>query len=85
MSANNGCLLGLYDELMTFMSQVNIYRQKGLVNSHELATILSLYNGGRWSRRTGIIWFLMSVYVDFHNKSQPLSFVSLSVRDQLYP
>ena len=53
MAANNGCLLGLYDELVTFMAQINVYRQKGLVNSHELATVLSLYNGSRWSRNTG--------------------------------
>ena len=53
MASNSGCLLGLYDELTTFLSQVNIYPPKGIVTSHELATMLSLYNGNSWSRQTG--------------------------------
>ena len=45
MAANGGRLLGLYDELATFLTQLNLYRGKGLALSHELALFLQLYNG----------------------------------------
>ena len=54
MSYNNGCLFGLYDELSTFLTQLNLYRGKGLTFSHELALFLQLYNGSSWSRQTGV-------------------------------
>ena len=54
MAANGGHLLGLYDELSTFLSQLNLYRGKGLTLSHELALFLQLYNGHSWTRATGI-------------------------------
>ena len=54
MSANDNKLLGLYDELSTFLSQMNVYRGKGLCDSHDLAMFLSLYNAKSWSRATGI-------------------------------
>jgi len=47
-------LLGLYDELSTFLSQLNLYRGKGLTVSHELALLLQLYNGSSWIRNTGM-------------------------------
>ncbi len=53
MSKNNGCLFGLYDELSTFLAQINLYRGKGLAVSHELALFLQLFNGSSWSRKTG--------------------------------
>ena len=53
MAANGGRLFGLYDELATFLTQLNLYRGKGLVVSHELALILQLYNGHSWTRATG--------------------------------
>lgn len=53
MSNNKGCLFGLYDELSTFLTQINLYRGKGLAVSHELALFLQLYNGSSWSRQTG--------------------------------
>ena len=37
MAQNKGCLFGLYDELSTFLAQINLYRGKGLAVSHELA------------------------------------------------
>ena len=37
MAANGGHLLGIYDELSTFLLQLNLYREKGLTLSHELA------------------------------------------------
>ena len=53
MACNGGRLLGLYDELSTFLSQLNLYRGKGLNLSHELALFLQLYNGHSWTRTTG--------------------------------
>ena len=49
MAANGGRLLGLYDELATFLTQLNLYRGKGLALSHELALFLQLYNGHSWT------------------------------------
>ena len=50
MAANGGHLLG---ELATFLTQLNVYRGKGLALSHELALSLQLYNGHSWTRATG--------------------------------
>ena len=55
MTTNNNKLLGLYDELSTFLSQINVYCGKGLSESHDLATFLSLYNAKSWMRSTGMI------------------------------
>ena len=55
MASNGGRLLGHYDEMSTFLSQLNLYRGKGLNMSHELALFLQLYNGHSWTRTTGII------------------------------
>jgi len=54
MASNGGCLLGLYDELCTFLTQLNLYRGKGPSLSHELALFLQLYNGHSWNRATGM-------------------------------
>ena len=54
MAMNYSKLLGMYDELSTFLAQINVYRGKGLADSHDLATFLSLYNGKSWMRATGI-------------------------------
>ena len=43
MARNDSKLLGMYDELSTFLAQINVYRGRGLTNSHELSTFLSLY------------------------------------------
>lgn len=53
MSSNNSKLLGMYDELSTFLAQINVYRGKGLCESHDLSTFLSLYTGKSWTRATG--------------------------------
>ena len=60
MSANGGRLLGLYDELSTFLTQLNLYRGKGLALSHELAVFLQLFNGSSWTRATGIFKLYIS-------------------------
>ena len=53
MSCNGGRILGMYDELTTFLTQINLYRGRGLADSHELALFLQLYNGYSWTRNTG--------------------------------
>lgn len=53
MYSNHGALLGMYDELSTFLAQMNVYRGKGLSESHDLSTFLSLYSGKSWTRATG--------------------------------
>lgn len=54
MATNNAKLLGLYDELSSFWAQINVYRGKGLCESHDLSTFLSLYTGKSWTRATGM-------------------------------
>ena len=54
MSKNNGKLFSLYDELSTFLVQMNVYRGKRLCESHDLAIFLSPYNGKSWNHDTGI-------------------------------
>ena len=53
MSDNNWKVLGLYDELPMFLSQINVFRGQGLSDSHELALLLQLYGGSQWVRKTG--------------------------------
>ena len=53
MHANHGKLLGLYDEFAMFLSQINVFRGKGITESHELAVFLQLYGGNSWVRKTG--------------------------------
>ena len=53
MSDNHGKLVGLYDELAMFLSQINVFRSRGLSDSHELALFLQLYGGSSWTRKTG--------------------------------
>ncbi len=54
MATNDGRLLGLYDELSSFLTQINLYGSKGISDSHDTSTFLMLYNGHPWTRRTGI-------------------------------
>lgn len=54
LMADNHCkLIGLYDELAMFLSQINVFRGRGLSDSHELALFLQLYSANAWTRRTG--------------------------------
>lgn len=53
VSKNDGRLFCLYDELSTFLAQLNLYRGKVLGVSHELATLIQQYNGRPWTHRTG--------------------------------
>ena len=56
MANNNGRLLGLYDKLSSFLTQINLYGSKGISDSHDTSTFLMLYNGQchPWTRRTGM-------------------------------
>ena len=53
MQANHGKLLGLYDELPMFLSQINVCRGRTLADSQQVAIFLQLYGGDQWMRRTG--------------------------------
>ena len=53
MANNDAKLLGLYDELSSFLTQINLYGSKGISDSHDTATFLMLYNGHPWTHRTG--------------------------------
>lgn len=53
MSENSSRLLGFYDELSAFLTQINLYRGRGLSDSHELSLFLQLYNGHPWRHDTG--------------------------------
>lgn len=53
MAANDGRLLGLYDEMSSFLGKLNLCRGKGICDSHKLAVFLELYNANAWSRSTG--------------------------------
>lgn len=53
MAENHSKLLGLYDELSTFLIQTNICRGRGVADSHEVAIFLQLYGADPWIRRTG--------------------------------
>lgn len=54
MQENHWKLLGLFDELSMFLTQINISKGRGLSDSHELAVFLQLYGGDPWKRRTGM-------------------------------
>ena len=55
MCDNSNKIIGIYDELTHFLPQINIYRNRGLSDTHDLAMFLQLYNGLPWPRRTGTI------------------------------
>lgn len=54
MQENSCRLLGIYDELSAFLTQINLYRGRSLSDSHELALFLQLFNGHPWRRDTGM-------------------------------
>ena len=55
MISDNHCkLVGLYDELSSFLTQINLYKGRGLSDSHDLSLFLQLYNGHPWARKTGM-------------------------------
>ena len=53
MSENGNKLIGIYDEITHFLTQINVFRNRGLSDTHDLAMFLQLYNGLPWSRKTG--------------------------------
>ena len=64
LMAQNSCrLLGFYDEMSAFLSQINLYRGKGLLDSHEMAVFLQLYNGQHWRRDTSMLTQVYAKYV----------------------
>ena len=61
MCENHGKLLGLYDELAMFFSQINVFWLRGLSDSHEMSVFLQLYGARSWIRKTGIFIYSMPV------------------------
>ena len=61
MQENHWKLLGLFDELSMFLTQINISKGRGLSDSHELAVFLQLYGGDPWKRRTGMYSIVSSL------------------------
>ena len=53
MQENSSRLLGFYDELSAFLTQINLYKGRNLSDSHELALFLQLFSGHPWRRETG--------------------------------
>ena len=53
MSENHWKILGLYDELSAFLSQINVCRGCTLAESQQVSTFLALYGGCQWIQRTG--------------------------------
>ena len=54
MSQNDCKMLGLYDELTNWLSQVNLYSgNKGLLDTHEFTKVLEFFSATGWSRQTG--------------------------------
>ena len=43
MHANHSKLLGLYDELPMFLTQMNIFRGKGIADTHEVSLFLQCH------------------------------------------
>ena len=62
MSDNNDRLLGLYDELAMFFSQMNICHGKNVTDSRELSIFLQLFGGKSWSRKTGTYNAIFSIH-----------------------
>ena len=54
MQQNHAKLLGLYDELSTFLTQINVCRGRGVAESHEVSLFLQLYGSDAWIRKTGM-------------------------------
>jgi len=53
MQDNHWKILGLYDELPMFFSQINVCRGRSLTDSSQVSTFLQLYGGSQWIRKTG--------------------------------
>ena len=68
-ACNGGCL---YDELSSFLSQLNLYRGKEVALSHELALFL---HGHSWTQETGIIkvsYTTTTIYINYRLACYPL-------------
>ena len=59
MSENGGRLLGMFDELSSFLTKIKLYSSRGLTDSHELAMFLEVYNSNPWTRNTGTVKLML--------------------------
>ena len=58
MHRNCSRIFGIYEELTTFLTQLNVYQGTGLSGSQKLSVFLQLYNGHGWHRSTGTTFVL---------------------------
>ena len=56
MTENDGRLLGMFDELSSFLCKINIFNGKNVNDSNELSMFLEMYNGNAWTRSTGTLF-----------------------------
>ena len=76
MSDNFCRLLGFYD-MSAFLIQINLYRGRGLSDSHELSLFLQLYNAHPWRRDTGETINVMYPWdLCFYTAYKPREFVN---------
>lgn len=68
MCKNDGRLLGLYDELPMFFSQMNIFHGKGITDSRELSVFLQLFGARSWARKTGNL-VVFRLHAQYHANS----------------
>ena len=62
MPQNDGKMVGLYDELTNWLSQVNLYSgTKGLLDTHEFTKLLEFFSAISWSQHYCYFQFLFAI------------------------
>ena len=84
MCENSWKLLGLYDELPMFLSQINVFRGRGLSVSHELALLLQLYGASQWVRKTGkylriILFIICKNYITHRLNGMDVAYIHVTI------
>ena len=65
MADNDGRLLGIFDELSSFLTKITVFNGKSICDSNELSMLLELYNGNAWSRNTGKLFTKAFKFVSY--------------------
>lgn len=50
---NNGRLIEMFDDLSSFLSNINVYNGHSVSDGNDLLMFLDLFNGSSWSQTTG--------------------------------
>ena len=70
MSRNSARLLGPYNKLAIFLTQIKLYHGQGLSDSRKLSLFVQLFNGHPWRRDTGILFSVdVCVCSHFHSSN----------------